>query len=197
MESIVAICGFAGTGKDTLGNYLIEKHGYVKLSFAGALKDAVAPIFGWDRNMLEGDTVESRTWRECEDTWWSKRLNMPGFSPRKALQIFGTDLMRNHFHTDIWIAVIENKLRQYPKVVITDCRFPNEIDMVCRFGGKFLHITRGELPNWFYSVQHGTGTAPSNIHVSETAWIPYTLDAIHIANNTSLENLYKVIDTCI
>lgn len=195
MTSILGICGFAGSGKDTLANYLIQEHGYIKLSFAGAVKDACSAIFGWDRAMLEGDTKESRAWREVEDSWWSARLGMPGFSPRKALQMLGTDIMRNHFHEDIWIAVIENKLRMYSKVVITDCRFPNEIAMIQRLGGKILHITRGELPNWFYGVQHGTATPPTNVHVSETAWIPSTLNAIHIPNNTSLENLYKAIDS--
>lgn len=193
MTSILGICGFAGSGKDTLANYLIEKHDYVKLSFAGAVKDAVAVIFGWDRAMLEGDTKESRTWREVEDQWWSARLDIPGFSPRKALQMIGTDVMRNHFHEDIWITVLENKLRQYPKVVIADCRFPNEIDMINRLGGSILHITRGELPEWFHAVQEKVETAPSHIHISETAWIPYIKDAIHIPNDSSIDTLYNTV----
>jgi hypothetical protein len=193
MTSIYGICGFAGSGKDTLANYLIEHHGYVKLSFAGAVKDAVSFIFGWDRAMLEGDTKESRAWREVEDPWWSQRLGFPGFSPRKALQMIGTDVFRNHFHEDIWIAALENKLRKYPKVVITDCRFPNEIAMIRRLGGSILHITRGELPEWFHAVQQGSGEAPTNIHVSETAWIPHTKEAIHIPNDSSLDNLYNTL----
>lgn len=197
MSSIIGICGFAGSGKDTLANYLIEHHGYVKLSFAGAVKDACSAIFGWDRTMLEGDTKESRAWREVEDPWWSVRLGMPGFSPRKALQLMGTDIMRNHFHDEIWIAVVENKLRKYSKVVITDCRFPNEVTLIKRLGGKVLHITRGELPPWFHDVQYEGKEAPKEIHVSETAWIPSTATAIHIANDTTLEDLYKKIETSI
>ena len=197
MESLIGVCGFAGSGKDTLANYLIEHHAYVKLSFAGAVKDACAAIFGWDRAMLEGDTKESRAWRELEDTWWSEELNMPGFSPRKALQMLGTDIMRNHFHENIWISALKNKLPQHSKVVITDCRFPNEIDMIHRNGGKILHITRGELPPWFHGVQHEGLSAPKEIHISETAWIPSTASAIHIANDTTLEDLYKKIEVCI
>ncbi len=197
MTSIYGICGFAGSGKDTLANYLIEHHGYVKLSFAGAVKDAVSFIFGWDRAMLEGDTKESRAWREVEDPWWSQRLGFPGFSPRKALQMIGTDVFRNHFHEDIWIAALENKLRKYSKVVITDCRFPNEIAMIRRLGGSILHITRGESPGWFHAVQEGSAEAPANIHVSETAWIPYTKEAIHITNDSSLGNLYNTIEMVI
>ena len=57
--SLIAICGFQGSGKDTLANILIEK-GYTKVSFAGLLKDVVATIFSWNRDLLEGTTEKSR-----------------------------------------------------------------------------------------------------------------------------------------
>ena len=99
--TIIAICGFQGAGKDTLANILIEKYGFVKLSFAGSVKDVASCIFGWDREMLEGTTQESRKQREVIDEWWAKRLNIPHLTPRWVLQNFGTDLFRNHFHPEI------------------------------------------------------------------------------------------------
>jgi hypothetical protein len=62
--NIIGICGPIGSGKDTIADILIKERGYIKLSFASALKDAVSAIFGWDRNMLEGADSESRLWRE-------------------------------------------------------------------------------------------------------------------------------------
>jgi hypothetical protein len=100
---IIAICGLQGSGKDTIGSYLINKYDFTKLSFAGILKDIVAILFGWDREMLEGATKESRDWREGVDSWWSEKLQIPNLSPRYVLQYFGTDLFRNHFHPDIWV----------------------------------------------------------------------------------------------
>ena len=57
---IIGICGLIGCGKGTVGDILVENHGFTKLSFADKLKDGVATVFNWDRQMLEGDTVESR-----------------------------------------------------------------------------------------------------------------------------------------
>lgn len=189
---IIAICGFQGAGKDTLADILIKKYDFVKLSFAGIVKDVASVIFGWDRKMLEGDTISSRVWREQVDEWWAKRLNMPQLTPRYILQYFGTDLFRNHFHQDIWIACIEKKISQYKNVVITDCRFPNEINTIKNLGGHLIHIYRGELPEWFLEAKLGIGKIPSTIHPSETSWILNEFD-YSIENNYTLENLHLKI----
>lgn len=189
---IIAICGFQGAGKDTLAEVLIKKYDFVKLSFAGIIKDITSIIFGWDRKMLEGDTLTSRVWREQVDEWWAKRLNMPHLTPRFILQYFGTDLFRNHFHQDIWIACIEKKISQYKNVVITDCRFPNEINTIKNLGGHLIHIHRGGLPEWFYEAKLGIAKIPSDIHPSETSWILNDFE-YSIENNSTLEDLhYKI-----
>ncbi len=189
---IIAICGFQGAGKDTLAEVLIKKYDFIKLSFAGIVKDVASVVFGWDRKMLEGDTITSRVWREQVDEWWSKRLNMPHLTPRFILQYFGTDLFRNHFHQDIWIACIEKKISQYKNIVITDCRFPNEIRTIKNLGGHLIHIHRGGLPEWFYEAKLGIGKIPSDIHPSETSWILNDFE-YSIENNSTLEDLhYKI-----
>ena len=114
-QKIIAIQGFIGSGKDTLAEIIYNKEkelgkNVIKLSFAASLKDSVSIIFGWDRNLLEGDTKESRDWREQIDEWWSKRLDIPYLTPRWVLQNIGTNVMRNHFHSDIWLSSLERKI---------------------------------------------------------------------------------------
>lgn len=147
MVKIIGLLGLKGSGKDTVGQ-ILEQHGYATVSFADSLKDCVSVIFGWDRQLMEGRTPESRLWREQNDPWWAERLGLPFFSPRLAMTTFGTDVMRNHFHNDIWIINTEKKIQQYDKVVLTDIRYGNEFALTGKYGGVSVRINRGEEPEW-------------------------------------------------
>ena len=196
---IIGICGFIGSGKDTVADYLVNFHEFRRESFANTLKDAVAAVFGWDRTLLEGRTKEAREWREQVDPWWAERLAMPTLTPRWVLQYWGTEVCRRAFHDDIWIASLENKLRtSKDNVVISDCRFPNEIQSIRDAGGKIVWVQRGELPDWYdtaieanlghnYAVQD---LKMRKIHASETAWVGTDFDTI-IDNNRSIDDLYQ------
>lgn len=196
---IIGVCGFIGSGKDTVADYLQNFHEFRRESFASTLKDAVASVFGWDRTFLEGRTKEAREWREQVDPWWAERLAMPTLTPRWVLQYWGTEVCRRAFHDDIWIASLENKLRlSKDNVVISDCRFPNEIQSIRNAGGKIIWVQRGNLPDWYqvaldanaghnYAFQE---LKMRKIHASETAWVGTDFDAI-LDNNHTIDNLYK------
>lgn len=195
---IIGICGFIGSGKDTIADYLVNFHEFRRESFANTLKDAVSAVFGWDRTMLEGRTKAAREWREEVDPWWAKRLDMPTLTPRWVLQYWGTEVCRKGFHDDIWIASLENKLRNSEdNVVISDCRFPNEIQSIRNAGGKIVWVHRGELPEWYgtaLSANQGHNWALNElkiqkIHASETAWVGTEFDHV-LDNNGSIDDLY-------
>ena len=198
---IIGICGFIGSGKDTVADYLVNFHGFRRESFANTLKDACAAVFGWDRTMLEGRTKEAREWREQVDPWWAERLNMPNLTPRWILQYWGTEVCRRGFHDDIWIASLENKLRNSrDDVVISDCRFPNEINSIRNAGGKIVWIQRGVLPHWYdIAVQANRGVEAAKrfletekIHASETSWVGTNFDHI-LDNNSTIDALYSQV----
>jgi hypothetical protein len=178
---LIGFTGAAGSGKDTAASVLIDQLGYEKISFASAIKDLVTIIFGWDRNMLEGATKESRAWREESDEWWSRRLGRDT-TPRSVLQQWGTELGRETFHKDIWIAAVERKIAQNPdkKYVLTDCRFINEAEMIKRSGGKIINITR-------------KGVELTGSHASEVGLPSHIFDMV-IVNDGSLEEFNSKIN---
>lgn len=196
---IIGVCGFIGCGKDTVADYLVNFHEFRRESFADSLKDSVANVFGWNRTMLEGRTKESREWREQVDKWWANRLSMPTLTPRWVLQYWGTEVCRRTFHDDIWIASLENKLRQSSdNVVVSDVRFPNEIKAIKNLGGSIIWVKRGELPTWYNDalkanagmLENQEKLKNSGIHASEWAWIGQDFDH-EITNDGSIDDLYS------
>jgi hypothetical protein len=160
--------------------------------------------------MLEGLTKESRKWRETPNEYWSNKLAIPDFSPRRAMQIVGTDLFRNHLNQDIWINIIENKIMMlresgenhrffqvYPpkadipkadipnvNIVITDCRFANEFDMIRKFPeARIIKIVKDA------HIEIGA------THSSENDWTNVECEILQ--NNGSIESLGINIDTMI
>lgn len=201
---IIGFVGFIGSGKDTAADYLVNTHGFRRDSFANTLKDAVANVFGWDRTLLEGRTTEAREWREQVDTWWADRLNTPNLTPRLMLQLWGTDVCRVHFHDDIWIASLENKMRKTgDNIVISDVRFPNEIKAIHNAGGRVVRIQRGENPEWYQdAINFNAGERNMSwaiskdrlrrlgIHASETAWVGGDIDHV-VSNDTTIDSLFS------
>lgn len=175
---IIGLVGFIGSGKGTVRDILVREHGYHGFAFADALKDAVATIFMWPRGLLEGDSNASRSFRERIDPWWSHKLGYE-VTPRLILQKMGTEACRHGIADNIWIAALEKRIHGYEDVVISDCRFPNELDFVRSVGGKIIHIKRGEDP---------TPEEISKLHVSETAWRDFVPD-YGIENNGTIEEL--------
>lgn len=183
---IIGTYGFQGSGKDTFANYLVKNYNFIKFSFASATKDVLNILFGWDRNMLEGETKESREFRETVDEWWSEKLGIPNLTPRIALQLIGTKVFRENFNPEIWVKIIEkkilNQLKLNPEsnIIISDCRFPNEIGMLKNLGCIIIHI-QINISEVFGLYKSGCKSEEAiKLHESETSWIgekfDYTID---------------------
>lgn len=206
---ILGITGFIGSGKDTIADYLCTFYGFKRLSFAASLKDAVSAVFGWDREMLEGTTKSSREWREQKDEWWSDRLGRD-ITPRYILQQWATEVCRNGFHQDIWVASVENKLRNAKdNIVITDCRFVNEVKAIKNAGGITCRVERGPRPSW-YEEAVALNKGPSHIgwalaksrlnnakvHASEYSSVGLGYDYF-IDNNGTIDELHNKVRSII
>jgi hypothetical protein len=184
---LIGICGLIGSGKDTVAERLITRHGYKRDSFAKSLKDAVSSMFNWDRKMLEGNTSESRAWREQPDKFWSKKMGKE-VTPRWVLQYFGTEIMRGQMYDSIWL---DSCLGRYKgdKTVISDTRFQNEIKTIKAHSGIVVLVKRGELPTREEMQKQGA-------HQSEWDWMGSKFDYI-IENNSSIAVLNANTDQVI
>lgn len=199
---IVGLVGFIGAGKGTIADLLVERHNFIKESYANSLKDACSIIFGWNREMLEGSTPESRAWRETKDEWWSKKLGRE-FSPRLALQLMGTEAGRDVFHPDLWVHTVMRRCEQFPELnyVIADVRFPNEIEAIRDSGGRVIRVRRGDDPEWFALARESNlqnkpelmRNAYPDVHYSEWAWIGSHYDIV-MDNNCDLNTLTARVD---
>lgn len=202
-KTILMLCGFKGAGKDTIANFL-NHYNYSKYAFATPVKDVISIMCGWDREMLEGTTEESREWRETVDEFWSERFNIPNFTPRKALTHISTEIIRKHLCDSIWIDSIINQLevQDSDKIVITDLRFMTEYERIkeyCEERGYRLSIVKVNRidPEYLaerYKAAHGDPEAikimnENDIHRSEYEWLAIEPDHI-IDNSTTITNAY-------
>jgi hypothetical protein len=152
--NLIGIYGRAGSGKDTIAEYLHAhfKNVYIK-AFAEALKDAAAVAFG-----IDPETFYHRTKKEETNPFW-------GVSPRQIAQFFGTEMFRDtapkligvDMGTNFWIHRLEGQLNgdlytegegEYEDgdtVVIPDVRFQNEYDWVIENGGIVIHVVREDV----------------------------------------------------
>lgn len=200
---IVGIIGLINSGKSTIANILVEDYGFIKVAFADSLKDAVASVFGWPRELLQGDSEESRKWRELPDEYWSNVMQHE-VTPRWVLQHIGTDVMREHFHKNIWVHSLMKKLNDpHKNYVISDVRFRNEVDVILAKQGQIWEIQRPPIPEWYNlnfedydDLQRHMDIYFPNIHASEWDWRLTKRNHV-IVNDGSLGDLKNKISSII
>jgi hypothetical protein len=181
---LIGITGRKFNGKDTLGNYYVEKYGYIKLAFADSLKKGCAEIFGFSDEQLYGNL------KETTDDFWK-------ITPRTVLQYIGTDLFREQLNViipeigqNIWTKVVEKKIFDIRKTnpnacfVITDVRFQNECDLVRKLGGVVVRIKRNSVNNTI------------DTHQSEIEMENLQVD-FEIENNGEKSELFSMIEDLI
>lgn len=170
---IVGFTGLRRSGKDTAAGALIDG-GYERISFAGPLKTMLRTLLreqglGWQDidAMIDGHLKEAP----------SPFLN--GCTPRFAMQTLGTEWGRDIIHPNLWVDAALRAAAFHSRVVITDVRFPNEVDAIHRAGGLVIRVNRPTLP-------------PADEHSSEA--LVATLDADHdIENSGSIDNLHELV----
>lgn len=180
---IIGLTGKKRSGKDTVAEYLVKNHGFIRIGFADALKNACKEIFNLSDNQLYGTEEE----KERPDEYWKH-------SAREILQKVGTELFRNelpkhlsNISNDIWIRVVDKKIKDllaagHNKIVISDVRFENEAEYIKNSGGIIIKLNRPSLS----ADSHSSEKNIDNIIADNT-----------INNTSTLEELYTKVENII
>lgn len=210
---ILGLSGKALAGKDTVADYLLEKHNWTrKIGFATNLKVACMEVFNltnYQVHTQEGKSSKFKTpvifdkwilrdlitWMRkthdvaLEDVDYDCILGVKLDSPRHILQFVGTEVMRYYAH-NYHMEVVLWTIQQDERVVITDARFPNEIEGILSSDGYPVRINRPE----HLRAKHGA--ALNSNHPSEIALDDWSNWAYTINNDgEDLALLHKEVDS--
>jgi hypothetical protein len=176
---IIGVTGRKFNGKDTIAELLCKKYDYIQVTFAGLLKDICKHLFKFTDEQLYGSL------KEVEDPFWK-------VTPRDVFQYIGTDLFRKQMGKlipglgeNFWVMCLKREIYDIinknpnSKIVISDVRFPNEVDLVKELGGDVIRVTRESVNN-------------VDNHESEKLIETLVVDK-DFTNNTTVEDLHNAV----
>lgn len=166
---IIGLCGKKQSGKSTVAKFLLER-GFHEVSWAYPLKEIIGrELFGLNDDQLYG----SEAAKEAIIPDW-------GYSSRQILQLVGTECFRKVIRDDFWVVLGKRRLLELASrgmdVVISDCRFPNEMEAIKSIGGTTLRIIK-------------EGQVSVDSHPSENSLNSYTTDYTVSAKSGDISGL--------
>lgn len=176
---IIGLTGKAGCGKSTIADYLVSKHRFKQFAFADRIRAGLKVMFELDDEDFLPENKE-------------KEIDYLGVSPRFLMQTLGTEWARKIIGNDVWVKMlggfdIGNDYSNRP-IVITDIRFPNELEMVMNMGGHIWDIHRPD------NNPLETDRAK---HISEQVIDCDPDFNLQIYNGGTIEDLHKSIERCL
>lgn len=189
MKELIVLSGFARVGKDTVGEILVENHGFTQVAYADQLRAFLYeqdPIVGGYHDETDSgsttfrylrlrDVIDQYGWQGYKDTRHVDEI-------RRLITRTGTEAGRDHIHPDVWINATFQNIEQLglEKVVITDGRFNNELNAGLHHGGEVWRIERPGIVN-------------TTDHPSETEAINYPNFNKVLNNAGTIVDLTKIV----
>lgn len=179
---IIGLTGYAASGKSTVANYLVEKHGFERVSFAGPLKKMLRtlnPILSVTDNEGGDEYGLTRAGEIFELGWTENAVKEdPEMGPeyRRLLQVLGTDCIRA-VDPEFWVNAAMTPLVPGAKYVFDDVRFPNEAAVISPWS-RWQVIRPGRTQGEHASEQHAGKMG----------------ERIQLLNDSTPENLFAAVD---
>lgn len=156
---VISFSGRKGYGKDFWSEYIVKTYTNVKkVAFADVLRDEVDKILELIENHKSIEEIAkdiNATPKEIEEfisIYNTSDIKYPKLNSRsrtnvmlKLLQYWGTEVRRNNYGKDFWINKLYNEVisignKQGITFVISDARFPNEVDFIHKMKGLAINI---------------------------------------------------------
>ncbi len=206
---VIAFTGKKGVGKNfvaevtknTLETYErgINSHScrWVEFAaFADPMKRFLIDIVGIDPVKIHGNDKDKNSptgyrWEKMP-AWLQEKFSIRegDVTIRHSMQIFGTELNRELWDKQIWIKAMQRRIATTASkwLLVTDCRYQNEIDSIQAAGGKVWKID---------GMQRGDEITKNDVHSSEkemdnTVRFDYTI--VNGLNDTPATLKCKVIE---
>jgi hypothetical protein len=182
-HGLIGLGGALGSGKDATADYLVEKHGWVKIGMSDILNEALSKL----NPVVQPAYAQAPRYTDAIERYGyvEAKARIPEF--RRLMQAFGTEVGRDMFGEDFWVDLTGERIDALrstgQKVAVTGIRFPNELKMIAHRGGTLLWISR---PNPFQGEAQRSHASESSVSMAD-------FDAA-IFNTGTLEDLYSSID---
>jgi hypothetical protein len=193
MTKLIGLIGEAGSGKDTVADYIIAHYNADTYTLARPIKELTRHLFLFNDEQLYGKS------KNIIDERWN-------LTPRQTWQIIGTNIMQFSiygllpdllekvpvrqfwiYHFKMWYQqFLENPANNDKIVIVTDIRFQHEADMITELSGQLIKIQRPDLDKSNQLYQHSSETAMSTMKSDVTLF-----------NNGTLDDLYNIVDKMI
>lgn len=135
-RKIVAFIGTKGSGKSTAAAAM-ESLDFTEYKFADELKAMLRTLL-----MMRGLTYSQAQRRVEGDLKEEPSPFLDGHTPRYAMQTIGTEWGRWLMGPDFWLGGLLARLPFDGNIVISDARFPNEIEALRSVGAYIVKIER-------------------------------------------------------
>jgi hypothetical protein len=167
---LIGLCGGKGHGKGTACKFLVDRHNFIEINFADPLKKVCATAFGIPlRAFIDPELKEQPL----------DAAGYPNETPRTLMQAVGTDLFRAKW-PGVWVDTWKRTVSLYPRVVVSDVRFPSELAALRDLQGVLVRVNNPRV-------------SQTDAHASESHYNGFDPDA-DIVNDKDAKALMLAVE---